>query len=126
MFTGLLNFVFDSRFADISSPLSAAWRNKVCSIAEHFVVVSTEQFDDSLTLLSNIFYWMASQQENAADKITPRNNRMSNVMGHDAQEEEDRVISLGAIALGEQCLRDAYVGYNFLSSLERSQRAWLS
>ena len=128
-FTGLLHYVFDHKPGDISAAFSETWETKLCTIAEHFVVVSTERFDESLTFLSKLISTTSVTEPTQDSSGNPtfkivRRPQKANVMASDSQHTDDRDISFGALAMGDMCLRDARASYHFMSNLEDDQSSW--
>ena len=139
IFTGLEHFVFGEHSGDSASVAAAAfsepWKDRLCLLAQHFIVVSTEQFDESLRLLSRTISATCAVeeegghqqgQEDSRFRINTRDNKKANVMEHDESESHhaDRHITLRALADGQTCLRDAYAGHHFFASLAAAQTEW--
>jgi hypothetical protein len=118
------HFVFNESPNKLSSAYSTAWQTSMCTLAEHFVVVSTERFDASLDLLSRMV--SATSRSGRVYHIHPRQQN-ANVMSNDAGHTNlDRNVTVGALAVAQHCLRDAYASDTFLSNLEHDQAGWFS
>ena len=109
--------MFDTKPAEFEPAFTAGWETKLCTLAANFVVVSTERFSQSLLLVSEIITKSSNGQQ--GKYIVEQRQVHANVMAN-----VTRNVSLGALALGRYCLRDAYASFDFLSNLEEQQQQW--